>query len=109
MSLTRIQWDGYTALRDAGLSVRAIASALGLSPTTVQKYLVLHTTNNDGSIEVPMRRGSDGKVRPGRQFNTAYRDQQIRAMRDDKLTTRQIASAVGCSPGTVHRVLNGGE
>lgn len=100
-----MQWDGYAALRDAGLSIRAVASALGVSPTTIQKYLLLDTTNDDGSIEVPMRRGIDGKVRPGRQFDTSHRDQQIWAMHDDKLTIRQIASAAGCSPGTVHRVL----
>lgn len=107
MALTRHQIEGYIALRGSGMSIRAMSSAIGISPTTLNKLVIADTTNDDGSIQVPTRTGLDGKRRPGRRFDTTYRDQQIGQLRHDGQTVRQIATNLGCSVGTVHRTLTG--
>ena len=91
-----------------GISVRASAPALGVSPTTIQRErtkLPDYAPTPDGTIVVGQVMGLDGKVRPSRRYNTASRDQTILDLREKGGTIRQIAETVRCSVGTVHRVL----
>lgn len=87
-------------------SIRATAQALGVSPTTVLKVLHEATTNADGTIKVSNVKGLDGKYRPNRRYDITERDEQIRALRDTGQSVRAIAKEVGCSVGTVHRVIS---
>jgi len=50
--------------------------------------------------------GLDGKWRPNRRFDTTHRDRQIVLLRSARKSIRAIAAEVGCSVGTVHRVLS---
>lgn len=50
--------------------------------------------------------GLDGKWRPNRRFDTTQRDRQIVLLRSARRSMRAIAAEVGCSVGTVHRVLS---
>lgn len=50
-------------------------------------------------------RGLDGKWRPNRRFDTTNRDRKIVLLRSGGRSIRTIAAEVGCSVGTVHRVL----
>lgn len=86
------------------LSIRAAASATGLSPTTIQTYWSVMSDNDDGTIDVHKRRGTDGKSRPSRRFDTAGRDLEIHRLARDGKTIAEIASTVGCSVGTAHRI-----
>jgi IS30 family transposase len=95
---------------DEGMSVRAIAKVLGVSPSTAQRDLAEQRAGRDrdlgpGRISVGWTRGTDGKLRPNRRFDTTERDNQIRRLRQQRMSVRAIASEVGCSAGTVHRVL----
>lgn len=50
--------------------------------------------------------GTDGKWRPNSRFDTTERDLRIAAAKTQHgLSVRQIAKEIGCSVGTVHRVL----
>ncbi|WP_420898503.1 helix-turn-helix domain-containing protein [Cryobacterium lactosi] len=49
--------------------------------------------------------GLDGKVRPSRRVDTTERDARISELRASGISIRAIATSVGCSVGTVHRVL----
>ncbi len=83
-----------------------MATAMGISPTTVQK--VVKETNppdDDGMILVGACMGLDGKTRPNRRVDTTARDDEILRRRASGESIRQIAEAVGCSVGTVHRIL----
>ncbi len=105
MSLTTSQKMTVLELSRAGLSIRAIASATGFSPTTVQKYLADWFTDEDGTLLWQMKQGRDGKRRPSRRFDTYERDSEIARMWRGLKTMSEIAAEVGCSVGTVHRVL----
>jgi hypothetical protein len=61
--------------------------------------------DQDGTISVGWSVGLDGKKRPNRRFNTTARDTRIHELRTAGQSVRAIASDVGCSVGTVHRVL----
>jgi Mor family transcriptional regulator len=50
-------------------------------------------------------RGRDGKLRPDRQSDTTRRDAEIYHMHTDNMSMREIAAKVGCSVGTVHRII----
>lgn len=92
-------------MADGHMSIRAIAAAMGNSPTTVLKTTRAEPDEN-GMIRVGKTLGLDGKVRPDRRFDTTDRDARIvRAYRSEGKTMRAIACEVGCSVGTVHRVL----
>jgi DNA-binding NarL/FixJ family response regulator len=65
-------------------------------------------TDENGVIPVGKVLGLDGKLRPGRRGDTTERDARIRQMRWSGLSLRAIADTVGCSVGTVHRVVNKG-
>jgi hypothetical protein len=98
--------------REAGMSVRAIASATqaspgpGISPTTVQKILnLLYGPDEHGKIFAWKATGLDGRKRLNRRVDTTGRDELIRKLRVDGQPVRAIAAEVGCSAGTVHRVL----
>jgi DNA-binding Lrp family transcriptional regulator len=92
-------------MADSHMSIRAIAKAMGISPTTVLK-LTRAEPDEDGMILVGKTLGLDGKVRPDRLVDTTDRDARIvRAYREEGKAMRAIASEVGCSVGTVHRVL----
>jgi len=94
-------------LHDAGMSVRAIASATGVSPTTVQKVLhLLNPPDEHGMIRASKARGLDGRVRLNRQIDTTDRDTRIRELHSAGKAMRAIADETGCSVGTVHRVVN---
>lgn len=94
-------------LATGGLSIRAIASATGHSPTTVQRYLADWFTNDDGTLLVTTKQGLDGKRRPSRRYDTTERDERIRLLHGRLTPMADIAAEVGCSVGTVHRVLKG--
>jgi DNA-binding NarL/FixJ family response regulator len=49
--------------------------------------------------------GLDGKWRPNSRFDTTQRDRQIVLLRSSGKSIRAIGTEVGCSVGTVHRVL----
>lgn len=91
---------------DGHMSLRVIATTVGVSATTVMRDLrKVDPDSPDGRIHVGKTMGIDGKLRPDRRFDTTTRDTDIRTRRATGETVRQIASAVGCSVGTVHRVL----
>lgn len=97
------------AERGPAMSIRAIASAQGVSPTTVLKIIQSqddYRTADDGTITVGRTLGLDGKIRPSRRVDTTERDLTIVAMRDAGGSIREIAGKVGCSVGTVHRVIS---
>ena len=50
--------------------------------------------------------GLDGKLRPARRGDTTKRDQEILKLRMQGMSLRAIASKLGCSVGTVHRVID---
>ena len=91
-----------------GMSLRTTASVLGVSKSTVQRIVSSHDeVLPDGRRVVTVGRvmGVDGKVRPSRRIDTTDRDAEIWKRRADGESLRQIAEAVECSVGTVHRVL----
>ena len=49
--------------------------------------------------------GLDGKWRPNRRFDTTSRDYNIVRLRTTGWSMRDIAAEIGCSVGTVHRVI----
>lgn len=88
------------------MSTRALAAVLGVSAATAHRDLRrLDAPRDDGMAEVVKVRGLDGKIRPSRRLDTTERDAAIVSKRAAGLTVRQIAGALGCSVGTVHRVL----
>lgn len=91
-------------LAQGGLSIRAIASATGHSKTTIQKYLADWFTEGD-TIWVHSKKGLDGKNRPSRRYDITERDEAIKRLHFEGKTQANIASEVGCSTGTVSRVL----
>lgn len=94
--------------RTGGMSTRALAQVLGVSASTVSRDLASEDTVDDQGrrlAAVSMVVGLDGKVRPSRRLDTAGRDAEIRRLRSAEVSMRAIAAAVGCSLGTVHRVL----
>lgn len=92
-------------LHKMGLSIRGIAPAVGLSPTTVQKYLAEWFTDGD-TVYFSKKPGLDGKKRPSRRFDITERDAEIVRLEGRGWTISDIASEVGCSVGTVHRVVS---
>jgi DNA invertase Pin-like site-specific DNA recombinase len=64
-----------------------------------------YRAGDDGTVPIRRLLGRNGKVRPSRRFDTIARDERIGSLRADGLTVRAIATEVGCSVGTVHRVL----
>lgn len=90
------------------MSIRAVAQTLGMSPTTVLKLSrQANSPDENGMIFVGTCVGLDGKIRPSRRFDTTDRDERIRELRDAGQTVRAIAADVGCSVGTVHRIIRG--
>lgn len=90
------------------LPIRAFAGATGMSPSAAQRFLAQVSDNGDGTIRVVRKKGMDGRVRPSRRYDTSGRDEEIRRLRKRSpvhWTIRDIATEVGCSVGTVHRVL----
>lgn len=93
-------------------SIRAIAAAKGVSPSTVHRQRQRrddYQPDDDGLVTVGMVQGLDGKLRPSRQIDTTERDKRIRRLHRDGRSMRAIASEVGCSVGTVHRVISKGK
>ena len=94
---------------DAGFSLRSVAKLTGVSPATALRDRRAGNPNYDGDedgvIEVSKVQGLDGKIRPSRRYDTTDRDQTIRRLRAEGKPLRTIATDVGCSVGTVHRVL----
>ena len=99
--------DVVRELHAGGMSIRAIASVAGRSPTTVMKILHEQGAQPDGKILLGTTVGLDGKVRPDRLYDTTERDNQIRELRASGKSLREIAAEVQCSVGTVHRILAG--
>lgn len=95
--------------RDAAVSVRALAAAMGVSPSTMYRDLAAapeRAPAEDGTIRVGWTMGLDGKLRPSRRFDTSARDALIREMHASGASVRTIAAAAGCSVGTVHRIVS---
>jgi len=87
------------------MSIRPAARIAGVSTSWLQQLLAEASTNADGSIQVSMKMGLDGKVRPSRRFDVTGRDEAILSARAAGGSIRAIAAEVGCSVGTVHRVI----
>ncbi len=91
-------------------SVRETAAKLGIRPTAVQhrrQRSPEYQADDDGMVTVERVRGRDGKLRPDRAVDTTQRDKQIfRLYYRDHKSMRAVAAELGCSVGTVHRVLN---
>lgn len=93
--------------KDGGMSLRALAAVLRVSPAAVRRDLrAAHPDAGDGTILVGKCMGLDGKMRPDRRFDTTVRDDNIRQLRASGATMRDIATSAKCSVGTVHRVLS---
>lgn len=89
------------------MSIRVAAKIAGVSPSTIQRDLTARNQpDTDGMIRLGWTMGLDGKVRPDRRFDTSDRDAQIVEMHNDGKSIRQIATALGCSVGTVHRIIS---
>lgn len=89
-------------------SIRAIAKDQGVSPSTVHRHRQRrddYQPDSDGMVTVDMIKGLDGKLRPSRQVDTTDRDKQIRRLHRNGQSMRAIAKEVGCSVGTVHRIV----
>ena len=100
-----------TVADDERPSIRAIASARGVSPSTVLRHIQAtedYQPDADGMVTVSHTMGRDGKMRPDRRTDTRERDKQIRKLHKAKVPMRAIATEVGCSVGTVHRVIRKG-
>lgn len=85
-----------------------MAGALGVSPSTIQRYRKSspgYEPDEDGTIAVTPVVGLDGKVRPSRRLDTDVRDNAIVELHRRGDSMRTIARKVGCSVGTVHRIL----
>lgn len=92
-------------------SIRAVASAKGVAPATVHRRRQrrnAYQPDSDGMVTVDMTKGLDGKLRPSRQVDTTDRDKRIRKLHQEGRTMRAIAAEIGCSVGTVHRVISKG-
>jgi IS30 family transposase len=90
-------------------SIRALALARGVAPSTVHRHRKRRTDyrpNDDGTV---MSKGLDGKLRPAQQVDTTDRDKRIRKLHRAKMPMRAIAAEIGCSVGTVHRVISKGK
>ena len=90
-----------------GMSLRAMAPVVRASPSTVRraaKRAIFYA--DDGSLQVPMVRGLDRRLRPGVRYDTSGRDVLIRQLRTEGKSIRAIAAEVGVSAGTVHRVVS---
>lgn len=85
---------------DGELSIRVIARLTGVSPSTAMRG------NTDR--EVGWSTGLDGRVRPNRRLDTTERDKRIAKLYAAGKSMRAIAAQVGCSVGTVHRVVSAG-
>ncbi|HEY0188169.1 MAG TPA: hypothetical protein VGC67_11830 [Cellulomonas sp.] len=96
------------ALRNAGLSQRAIAAVLGVDHRTVGRDLEATASStgadspvDDGSVELA---GIDGRVRPSSRPSSAQvleRQVQVVHLRGEGLTQTQIADRLGVSQATV--------
>jgi len=89
-------------------SIRQAAAILGCSPSTVlrdRQRAPDYQPADDGTIPVRRVLGRDGKRRLNRRIDTTARDSRICELRDAGQSVRAIAGEVGCSVGTVHRVL----
>lgn len=113
-------------MAQAHKSVRAVAEELQgiVSTGMVQNNIVRErkgagtdgdygwVVHNDGTVHpgvaLDWSIGRDGKVRPDRRLDTSQRDAFIRALHERAgWSMRAIAAQVGCSVGTVHRVVKG--
>jgi DNA-binding NarL/FixJ family response regulator len=91
-------------------SVRAVAehlreAGLPTSPSTVWR---VEKATRGGRVGLSL--GRDGKLRPDRRIDTTARDTEIYRLYADgddigPMSMREIAAQVGCSVGTVHRVI----
>ena len=91
------------------MSYRAMAPVFGVSASTIYRIArlaVAPVTVKDGRLQVPVAKGLDGRMRPAVRYDTTGRDARIMELREDGLTIRAIAAEVGCSVGTVHRVIS---
>ena len=101
--------DTVEQVLNGGMSLRTMASVVRASPSTVRraaKRAIFYA--DDGSPQVPMVRGLDGRLRPGVRYDTSGRDVLIRQFRAEGKSLRAIAAEVGVSVGTVHRVVSRG-
>ncbi len=95
------------ALRDAGLSQRAIAAVLGVSQPTVSSDVSRAlSTDQDRSVDSGDRTvaGLDGRTRPSSRPSSAQvleRQVQVVHLRGEGLTQTQIAEQLGVSQATV--------
>jgi IS30 family transposase len=93
--------------RDAKMSIRTIAPIVGASPSTVMQILHEQSDLGGGRFVLGTTVGLDGRARPDRRYDTSERDRRIEQLREAGKSVREVAREVGCSVGTVHRVLKG--
>jgi len=75
-------------LREQGLSIRAIAAKLGISPSTVQSCL------KGFECDAPV-------------YRTKVSRQEVLMLADDGLSHAEIARRLGCHRGTIYRIIRG--
>lgn len=83
-------------------SLRAFAQRTRTSPSTLRRLLEVNGAADPAPKYVV---GLDGKRHPARRTDTSARDSRIRSLRAEGRSVRAIATAVGVSVGTVHRVV----
>jgi transposase len=99
--------DVIRVLHREGMSLRAMSAVLGVSPSTVLRTLHEQSDLGGGRFVLGTTVGLDGKTRPDRWCDTSERDSRIKQLREGGKSVREIAREVGCSVGTVHRVMKG--
>lgn len=94
-----------SALRDGGLSVRAIAAVLGVAKSTVDRDVAATaSTVPDGTVDTPRSTGRDGRSVPSQRGSSAdvlSRRVEVARMRAQGMSQVQIARELGVSQPTV--------
>jgi hypothetical protein len=95
---------------DIHSSVRLVAEQLKKAGLETSPSTVWRVAKSARSQTVGLSLGRDGKLRPDRRLDTSERDAEIYrlyAKGDDlgSMSMREIAAKVGCSVGTVHRII----
>lgn len=92
------EWIVTQAAR--GQTPQAVASAMGVCPRTVRKWIRRHASEGVAGL-------ADRSSRPHRLYRPTSQAivERIEALRRERLTGKAIAAEVGASPATVSRIL----
>jgi DNA-binding NarL/FixJ family response regulator len=90
---------------DIHSSVRVVAEDLKAAGLDTSPSTVWRVAKSARGRQIGLSLGRDGKLRPDRRFDTSQRDAEIYRLYVEDMSMREIAAKVGCSVGTVHRVI----